>query len=60
MTAVSLGEEIQKGEIGVKEAVKASLDQIEKMESSVPGYLDIDEKKIYARAKEGAQGIREG
>ena len=52
MSATALGEEIKKGQIGVKEAVKAYLDQIEAVEPSVHAYLDIDEKKIYARVKE--------
>ena len=60
MSATALGEEIKKGQIGVKEAVKAYLDQIEAVEPSVHAYLDIDEKKIYARVKEVEKGIRQG
>ncbi len=60
MSATALGEEIKKGQIGVKEAVKAYLDQIEAVESSVHAYLDIDEKKIYARVKEVEKGISQG
>ena len=60
MSATALGEEIKKGQIGVKEAVKAYLDQIEAVEPSVHAYLDIDEKKIYARVKEVEKGISQG
>lgn len=35
MSATALGEEIKKGQIGVKEAVKAYLDQVEAVEPSV-------------------------
>lgn len=60
MSALALGKSIRKKEIGVAEAAKAYLEQMEKMEPSVHAYLDINEKKVYARAREVEKGIYSG
>lgn len=59
-TALSLGKKIRQRELSAKEAVKASLEQIEKQEGKVHAFLDIDEKKVYARAREVDEGIKSG
>ena len=59
-TALSLGKKIRLKEIGVREAVKASLDQINRQESKIHAFLDVDEKKVYARVKEVEEGIKAG
>ena len=59
-TALSLGKKIRLKEIGVREAVKASLDQIDRQEPKIHAFLDVDEKKIYARVKEVEEGIKSG
>ena len=50
-TALSLGKKIRQKEISVREAVKASLDQIDRQEPKIHAFLDVDEKKVYARVK---------
>ena len=57
-TALSLGKKIRQKEISVREAVKASLDQIDRQEPKIHAFLDVDEKKVYARIKEVEEGIR--
>lgn len=59
-TALSLGKKIRLKEIGVREAVKASLDQIDRQEPKIHAFLDVDEKKVYARVKEVEEGIKAG
>ena len=58
-TALSLGKKIRQKEISVREAVKASLDQIDRQEPKIHAFLDVDEKKVYARVKEVEEGIKE-
>lgn len=60
MTALTLGEKIRQHEVGVKEAVKEYFEQIDKQESTVRAYLNIDEKKTCARVKEVEEGIKSG
>ena len=50
MTAVRLGEMIRNHEVTVKEAVAASLEQIEKREADVHAYVTVDEEGAYAHA----------
>ena len=52
MTAVALGKKIKAKEISVVEAVKASLDQIEKVEEKVHSFVTIDREGALARAEE--------
>ncbi len=59
-TALSLGKKIRQKEISVREAVKASLDQIDRQEPKIHAFLDVDEKKVYARVKEVEEGIKAG
>ena len=59
-TAVELGEKIREGQIGVEEAVKASLDQCRSMEETIHAYVTLDEEKALARAREVQSQIREG
>lgn len=60
MTALTLGRAIKSREVGVREAVKASLDRIGKMDGTLHAFLETDEKKIYDRVKEVENGIRSG
>lgn len=59
-TALSLGKKIRQKEISVREAVKASLEQIDRQEPKIHAFLDVDEKKVYARVKEVEEGIKAG
>lgn len=60
MTACTLGQKIRRHEIGVKEAVKASLDEIKKQEPTVHAFLSYDEKMITARVKDVEAGMKSG
>lgn len=60
MSALDLGKSIRKKEIGVVEAAKAYLEQIKNREPSINAYLDINEKNVYARAREVEKGIQKG
>lgn len=60
LTATELAEKIKTGEIGVVEAAKASLAQIEKEEASVSAYLTVEPESVLSRAKEVENGIRAG
>ena len=60
MTALTLGHAIKSREVGVREAVKASLDRIGKMDGTLHAFLETDEKKVYDRVKEVENGIRSG
>ena len=60
MTALTLGCAIKSRQVGVREAVKACLDEIEKKDSTLHAFLETDEKKIYDRVKEVENGIKAG
>ena len=60
MPALILGRAIQNREIGVKEVAKAYLDRIRKTDDIFRAYLEVDEEKTIARAKEVEEGIRTG
>lgn len=60
MTALGLGRAVRSGEVGVREAVKASLEQISKTEGAIHAFLEADEKKVYDRVKEVESGIKSG
>lgn len=51
LTAVELGKKIQSHEIGVREAVEASLAAIRKREEAVHGFVTIDEEGARQRAE---------
>ena len=56
----TLGCAIKSRQVGVREAVKACLDEIEKKDSTLHAFLETDEKKIYDRVKEVENGIKAG
>ena len=60
LSALELSTAIKKGEAGVKEAVKVSLEQIKKSEDTVHAFLETDEEKVYQRVKEVEAGIASG
>ena len=60
LTATELGKKIKAGEIGVLEAAKASLDQIEKEDKTIQAFLTVDEEAVLKQAKEVEEGIRTG
>ena len=60
MTAVALGKKIKAKEISVVEAVKASLDQIEKVEEKVHSFVTIDREGALVRAEKVQKLIDDG
>ena len=60
LTAAELSEKIRKKEISVLEAVKASLDQIRKMDPEIHSFVTVTEEYAYRRAEEVEKGIRDG
>lgn len=60
LTATELGRKIRAGEIGVLEAAKASLAQIEKEDKTINAFLTVDEDAVLKRAAEVERGMREG
>ena len=48
LSALELSTAIKKGEAGVEEAVKVSLEQIKKSEDTVHAFLETDEEKVRA------------
>ncbi len=59
-TATELAEKIKLGEIGVTEAVKASLERIGASERAVGAFLTVEPEKALERAREVEDGIRSG
>ena len=60
LTAAELSEKIRRKEISVLEAVRASLDQIRKMEPEIHSFVTVTEEYAYRRAEEVEKGIRDG
>lgn len=60
LTAVELGKKISAGEIGVEEAVRASMAQIMELEPTLNCYITIDEKGALARARKVQKKIDDG
>ena len=60
LTAVELGKKIKAKEITVVDAVKASLEQIKKLESVVHAYVTVDEEGALKRAEEVQRRIDDG
>lgn len=60
MTAVQLGKKIQAGEVSVKEAVQASLEQIHAYEDSFHCYVTVDEKGALEQAENVQRSIDSG
>ncbi len=51
-TAVELGKKIKSGDVTVKEAVTACIDQIEKVEGTVHAYVTLDKEGALKKAEE--------
>ena len=60
LTAVELGKKIKAKEITVVDAVKASLEQIKKLEPVVHAYVTVDEEGALKRAEEVQRRIDDG
>ena len=60
LTAAELSEKIRRKEISVLGAVRASLDQIRKMEPEIHSFVTVTEEYAYRRAEEVEKGIRDG
>ena len=60
LTALELGKKIKAGEVTVKEAVAAVLEQIKKVEPEINSYVTLDEEGAYAQAEEIQKKIDAG
>ena len=60
LTAVELGKKIKAKEITVVDAVKASLEQIKKLEPVVHAYVTVDEEGAWKKAEEVQRRIDDG
>ncbi|OUO78091.1 aspartyl/glutamyl-tRNA amidotransferase subunit A [Blautia sp. An249] len=60
LTALELGKKIKNREISAREAVKYTLEQIEKKEKSCHAFLHVMEKYAYAQARKVEEGQKEG
>ncbi len=60
LTAVELGKKIQAGEVSVKDATLAVLDQIEKVEKDVNSFVTVDREGALAQAEEVQKKIDAG
>ncbi len=60
LTALELSEKIKAGEIKVKDAVKATLDQAKAAEPVINSYVTLDEEGVYAQAEEIQKKIDAG
>lgn len=60
LSALELSQRIQHNELSVEEAVSVYIDRIKEMEPQLHAFLHMDEEKIYARAREVADGIASG
>ena len=60
LTAVELGKKIKAKEISVMDAVKASIEQIERVEKDVHSFVTIDKEGAMKRAEEVQKLIDDG
>ena len=60
LTALELGGKIKAGEVTVKEAVDAVIEQIKKVEPEINSYVTLDEESAYAQAEEIQKKIDAG
>ena len=60
MTALELGKKIQKKEVGVVEATKVALDNIEKREDSYNCYVTVCKEEALVKAEEVQKRIDSG
>lgn len=59
-TALKLGEQIRTGKISAAEAVRLSLDQIQRQEPQIRAFLNVTEEYALKRAAEVEEGIAHG
>ena len=59
-TALKLGEQIRTGKISAAEAVRLSLDQIQRQEPQIRAFLNVTEEYALKRAVEVEEGIAHG
>lgn len=60
LTALELGKKIKEGEIGVVEATKAALEQIQAVDETVNAFVTVDEAGALRRAEEVQKQINAG
>ena len=60
LTALELGRKIQAGEVSVKEAVRAVIEQIREAEPLIHSYVTVDEEGAFAQAEEIQKKIDAG
>lgn len=60
LTAVELGKKIKAKEISVLDAVKASIEQIERLETDVNSFVTVDKEGAFAQAEEVQKLIDDG
>ncbi|MCR4842270.1 MAG: Asp-tRNA(Asn)/Glu-tRNA(Gln) amidotransferase subunit GatA [Eubacterium sp.] len=60
LTALQLAEKIKAGEVGVREATEACLDNIKKCEPEINAFVTVDEEGALKRADEVQKGIKDG
>ena len=60
LTALQLAEKIKKKEVGVEEAVKATLEQIHQVETEVHSYVTLNEAGALRQAAEIQEKINSG
>ena len=60
LTAVEIGKKIKAGEISVRDAVQAALDQIDRVEKDVHSFVTIDREGALKRADEVQKLINDG
>ena len=60
MTALELGKKIKAGEVTVREAVRAVIEQAKEVEPAINSYVTLDEEGAYAQADEIQKKIDAG
>ena len=60
LTALELGKKIKVGEVTVREAVRAVIEQAKEVEPAINSYVTLDEKGAYAQADEIQKKIDAG
>ena len=60
LTALELGRKIKAGEVTVREAVRAVIEQAKEVEPTINSYVTLDEEGAYAQADEIQKKIDAG
>ena len=60
LTALELGKKIKAGEVTVREAVRAVIEQAKEVEPAINSYVTLDEEGAYAQADEIQKKIDAG